>query len=796
MKSKQTILTSSCFGFCIHRELKALQDSATKLSAQEKILLASRRQADFYAQDVALRDAFLLDIEKEKRSEEGSIGNGETQNTARKDGDEVQVVSIILAKVVVDHSLEGLDKIHELRMRGGGTHVVMPNIVKLPKYNAWVPVMRNFFVTEPDIDVFIPWFGERKGLLEKAAEVHEQMRDDSEFRSPFNEPSDGEINEVGELQERKTLEFYALSSILNRESMRHVLVTITKKYGKALTVWVALSEALGIADIRRLQYMCDLAERRDAELERKSEMRRKAVQHAQVIRQAIYRPLFNVAQQTGREGHATHPLRHFCFFCHEFACHYHKGENVAPLVPIPDRKAEWRSHYFEKLNPKLDPCSQTCYLLRSWVQSPALPEEGEAWSSEEVSLLDEAVTIFLKDPCGLSVVIGSKTCREVDRRLREPSELNRVEVLIRQTQKRRDMSTAGEGKNGNLNSDDGGDVPPVKKKRGRRRRYQQRIKSICQVSKNTSSGPIEEERYIPCNHTGSCLKKNSCGCAMRGHSCESLCGCNSGRFVQGEEGMLWQGPTDEDVARRVAVRCKERWYGCSCESGFCVTDDCECYANRRVCNPDFCNDCGCCWLPSEIGFRKRRCRNSDMITGRHKKTFIGRSTVHGYGLFAGEHFSRGDLVGPYNGRLMSSDLMDQALRISQAQKETFAFDAFKDMAIDGGVMGSKMKFINHQETGTNNCIARPERFRGEIRIALKVARAVEPGEEFFFNYAIIDEGGNGNQWLLGEDEGSHDSENVEETESGEIVEERVSGGRVEEVGDLSDTTDEVDLTFL
>lgn len=754
--------------FQLDRQLKQLRDSAESRSAQETILRAVKSNADFYSQELADRDSHLFNLDQAKPA----------------DGkDDVDGMCVSLVTPNADNSLKAL---HQVDPR---VHCVMPYRDKLPRFKAWVPCNRSLFVTDADIETFIPWFGATKKDLELAAEVYEQMREDTEYRTPFNEASDGEINEVGELQERRTPQFFAMHTILNRASIRNVLVSITTKFGKSFTVWDALSEALHISDIPRLQYMCDLAERRNAELEKLLEKRRKLADQSRLISNAVYRPSIESTLEVGREGHAGHPLQQFCFFCHEFGCQWHEGKNVTPLIPIPDRIAEERNGKYGNRK-QLSPCSRKCYLLDLAWRTPLLPGEGQPWSSDEICMLTEGVTIFLKDPCGLSTIIGSKTCREVRDRMLEPDELRRLEVIIEQSKMTRDPNTAGSSKTWDVSSHSGedDDVPvKKKKKRGRRPRFRHRIKSVCQVSKDEPSEQKFEDRFVPCNHIGSCARKNACRCAIKGIACESVCGCSSGRFVQGKKGMMFQPPSEEELQSGCAEMCKLLQLGCMCSTASCVTEECPCYACNRVCNGDFCNSCRCSVLPSDIGIYERQCRNSDVITGRHKKTFVGNSTVHGYGLFAGEAFRKGDLIGPYNGRLMSSELLDQALRIPQAKRETFAFQLYSDASIDGGVLGSKMKFMNHKEAGHCNCESRTERFRGEMHIVLKASRDIKVGEELFFNYSIIDEGGAGNKWLEADggeseeedsdSEGDSDSEENSNSDGEEREGEKGMGGK-------------------
>ncbi len=56
---------------------------------------------------------------------------------------------------------------------------------------------------------------------------------------------------------------------------------------------------------------------------------------------------------------------------------------------------------------------------------------------------------------------------------------------------------------------------------------------------------------------------------------------------------------------------------------------------------------------------------------RHKRTYVGKSPVHGYGLFAGDYFEQGDLVGIYGGQLLDTRLADMVGRLYDAKDHTF-----------------------------------------------------------------------------------------------------------------------------
>lgn len=54
-------------------------------------------------------------------------------------------------------------------------------------------------------------------------------------------------------------------------------------------------------------------------------------------------------------------------------------------------------------------------------------------------------------------------------------------------------------------------------------------------------------------------------------------------------------------------------------------------------------------LPSKVSVTWRLWKNCDVITGLHRRVHVGHSTINCMGLFAGQHFLAGDLVGRYYG---------------------------------------------------------------------------------------------------------------------------------------------------
>lgn len=694
----------------------------------------------------------------------------DTSSQENLEDDEMQIISVRRAEA--DAPLLALDSLVLRRRARGVAHIRLPNVEELPKYDAWVPVIHNFYVTEPGVDPYIPYFGDGKRNVHVANQCYRQMLVDAKFRSarsPFDELSDGEIHQDGFVSPPRTEDdwyiFNALEQVRKRAAIRVTIASIAERHGQNDEVWKSLSFALNIRDVRRLRYIYNLADRRASECKKQNDSFAKTRTYSKQVRRAatIPQPESDV-EILQRDGCAQGALKHFCFPCHKFGCHFHEGENVAPILPIPDHSTDERMRKLKYQQGEIPPCSQSCFLLAAWSQVPASPEEMESWTPEQMLLLREGATMYQFDPCNLSVLTG-RTCREVYDKMILPLERRELVRIMEQCKMPRpvkNFSTLGGAASlsgdGFLN-------------RGQRGRITERVKKgkkpvrAIKTAPNAEDDEGEDEdlqkRYRPCNHLGVCTRKNSCDCALRGLNCEIYCGCNCGRYMEGSNGMIRDPPTDAELMREVAIECSRRFVGCRCKSGHCSTDACLCFASRRVCNPDVCETCECTELLTERGLVDRRCRNSAAVTSRHKHTYMGKSKVHGYGLFAGDYFNRGDLVGLYCGRIMHPDLIEETLRTYQAKRMTYAFSLQDTLTLDAGLMGSKAKFLNHCEDEGQNCLARMERLRGDGIIVLRASKPVAPGEELMFNYNIIGEGGN--DWIKNSEsyEASDSSENPE-----------------------------------
>lgn len=725
--------------------------------------------AEFVVNEAKLRQNYLRQLLKSDQLSGQDDTNQDVQDDDNADDDDLQLVSV--KRVDPDIPSHGLEDIIWHRKTNGIARVRMKTVSELPKYDAWVPVLHNFYVTEPGVAPYIPYFGSKKRELLNAKRCYQLMLVDAKFRSgkaASDELSDGEIHEKnGNVMHPQTTEawdvFYSLEEMRKRVSIRDAILRVTERHGKGDVVWRSLSFAFEVRNIKRVQHICELAERRnreEAELaERIANTRSYSRQIMRVSRCPDEEP---ESEHADVDGAATGALRHFCFPCHNFCCHFHDGENVAPILPIPDHAAQERRQLLKHSRKSIPACSDTCFLTPTWKQNPAEPVESEPWTTEEQLLLREAAMMFGWDPCNMAIIVG-RTCRNVHQRISIPAEKAKITKAWEKSKLPRKVKESNPG-DGNSSSSE--EMVPQKAKRStsRKKSGKKQMRGIksCPHAHVADGEQNIQKRFKPCNHSGPCTKKNDCECAIKDLNCEVYCGCNCGRFREGSKGMYWDPPTEAELRKGLAIQCTRRFNGCGCKSGHCSTDACPCFAAMRVCNPDVCESCDCVELPNSQNRAGRRCRNSSAITSSHKHTFMGESKIHGFGLFAGDYFNEGDLVGMYSGRIMHPDLVEETLRTSQAKGMTYAFDLQDTLTLDAGTVGSKAKFLNHSEGAEQNCYARVERLRGDGIIVLKTAKPVVPGDELLFNYHIIGEGGN--DWIMNSGESDDSEESAEEME--------------------------------
>lgn len=637
-----------CHSFCGNaRDTVSDYEATYECYAKVKLAEAVSANTDVFESDCRDRDAFLKQV-------------GHDRSAA--------ALNDVSAKCRMPRRKNGRRTVRKGGCAGTMT-VVMERQEAAPRYDAWVPVRTNFWVGKNLlVEPYMPTLGDDDRNAKMSYDVYEDMADDVGFKSP---PSDGEV-EQGELQWPKTeaglLSYYSLPETRRRAGCRNAILTVLDTYGKDNdVVWESLSAGVGIKDKERLKLVAKIAEERrteeNATVARREKQRQLVLEVSQEI--AVPSTDYKLSGYSNKNA-CTAVLRNFCFTCLIFACPQHDGVHIEPILPIKDPVAEQRQQQFHTKT--ADPCSEKCFLV-SITEETSSQTSGDSgvWSSEEVLVLREAVPMFKRDPCSLAIVVGTRTCREVDAKLSEPAEAKRMRKAIQRVGQRRRVDTRK------------AKAVPVRKSSSV-------WKGCSKSSIDTDDGDsIRDQDFVPCSHDGVCSPA-VCSCVQKRLLCESTCGCNFGRFVEGKykRGIAWAPPSAVDLGRGVARTCPNRHVGCSCRPGNCDSDDCSCWVQNRACNPDFCNDCDCSILPPFAPLSQGGCRNVAVSVAKHKRTMMGESSVHGFGLFAGEQFEAGDLVGVYGGQLLDTRIANATGRLYSAKGLTYFFDCSDSIVIDAG----------------------------------------------------------------------------------------------------------------
>lgn len=105
------------------------------------------------------------------------------------------------------------------------------------------------------------------------------------------------------------------------------------------------------------------------------------------------------------------------------------------------------------------------------------------------------------------------------------------------------------------------------------------------------------------------------------------------------------------------------------------------------------------------------------------KDFVVKRSSAGLGLFANRPFKKGELVIEYKGEVITD---------AEAQRRggRYLFELNDAWTIDGKGRDNTARYINH--ACKPNCY--PELTDDETQVFIYAKRAIEPGEEFTYNY--------------------------------------------------------------